>query len=372
MTAHSPFTAYDARLLEFIQHGPGHSACQFEVLALELFALQFAHNPPYRRICEARNQTPQNIFDWPEIPTVPTSAFKELELTSLPRSERIRVFYSSGTTEHRPSRHYHNRESMALYESSLSPWFLKHMLPAADRGADFQFVALTPPASQAPNSSLVHMFEVICQKFGRDRFIFAGIVNSENGWNLKIEDILKSFDQAIASNRPVVVLGTAFSFVHLLDALEESGVQPQLPTGSRVLETGGYKGKSRTLPKTELHEKMERMLGIPNSCIVSEYGMSELSSQAYDRVASVSSADRIFHFPPWARAQVISPETGREVGEGETGLLRIFDLANARSVMAIQTEDLAIRRHDGFELIGRAALAEPRGCSLMPAEALPT
>ena len=76
---------------------------------------------------------------------------------------------------------------------------------------------------------------------------------------------------------------------------------------------------------------------------------------------------RSFHFPPWARVQIISPETGREVAEGETGLIRIFDLANVFSVAAIQTEDLGIRRGDGFELVGRAQLAEPRGCSLMTA-----
>jgi len=92
--------------------------------------------------------------------------------------------------------------------------------------------------------------------------------------------------------------------------------------------------------------------------------MSELSSQAYD---SAGPSERVFHFPPWARAQIISPETGREAGEGETGLIRVFDLANVFSVAAVQTEDLGIRRKDGFELIGRAQLAEARGCSLMTA-----
>jgi hypothetical protein len=77
---------------------------------------------------------------------------------------------------------------------------------------------------------------------------------------------------------------------------------------------------------------------------------------------------RHFTFPPWARVQIISPENGREVAEGETGLIRVFDLANAFSVMAVQTEDLGIRRGDGFELIGRATLAESRGCSLMMLE----
>ena len=81
----------------------------------------------------------------------------------------------------------------------------------------------------------------------------------------------------------------------------------------------------------------------------------------------LSPVTRHFSFPPWARVQIISPETGREVGEGETGLIRVFDLANVFSVMAIQTEDLGVRRGDGFELIGRAQQAEPRGCSLMTA-----
>jgi hypothetical protein len=96
--------------------------------------------------------------------------------------------------------------------------------------------------------------------------------------------------------------------------------------------------------------------------------MSELSSQAYDHVVGRSlPAERVFRFPPWARALVISPETGCEVAEGESGLLRVVDLANVRSVMAVQTEDLAVRRGDGFEPIGRVPQAEPRGCSLLAA-----
>jgi hypothetical protein len=99
--------------------------------------------------------------------------------------------------------------------------------------------------------------------------------------------------------------------------------------------------------------------------------MSELGSQAYDGIAgepdSSEPAGRVFRFPPWARVRVVSPETGRPVKDGETGLLQVFDLANVYSVMAIQTGDLAVRRDDGFELLGRAATREPRGCSLMMA-----
>ena len=95
--------------------------------------------------------------------------------------------------------------------------------------------------------------------------------------------------------------------------------------------------------------------------------MSELSSQAYDGVVEAGNRERVFRFPPWARAQIISPETGHEVAEGETGLIRVIDLANLHSVLAVQTDDLGVRRGEGFVLQGRAAPAEPRGCSLMTA-----
>jgi hypothetical protein len=167
------------------------------------------------------------------------------------------------------------------------------------------------------------------------------------------------------TQNPKLIFGTAFSFVHLLDFLAENNLRFQLPENSRVMETGGYKNRSRSLPKSELHALITERLGVPRENIICEYGMSELSSQAYD--SEIQNSERQFHFPLWARAQIISPETNREVRDGETGLIRIFDLANVFSVAAIQTEDIGIRRGDGFELIGRAQLAEPRGCSLMTA-----
>jgi len=167
--------------------------------------------------------------------------------------------------------------------------------------------------------------------------------------------------------RPFVLLGTAFNFVHLVEAFECASRRYVLPPGSRVMETGGYKGRSREMPKADLHAALVRHLGVAPDHIVREYGMSELSSQAYDRVCGEREDSRRFRFPPWARALVISPETGRDVDDGGIGLIRVFDLANVFSVLAVQTEDLGIRRGDGFELLGRAPRAEARGCSLLAA-----
>jgi hypothetical protein len=199
--------------------------------------------------------------------------------------------------------------------------------------------------------------------------VFVGKIHNDGGWKVDVDKALTLLNKQSQDTRPALLLGTAFSFVHLLDYMAEHNLRLKLPAGSRLMETGGYKGRSRSMPKAELHALISARLGIPGTQIVSEYGMSELSSQAYDRVTLAPSGRRLFHFPPWVQTQVVSLETGRELPNGETGLLRVFDLANVYSVMAIQTEDLAVCHGDGFELVGRDPRAEPRGCSLREVEA---
>jgi hypothetical protein len=365
---------------------------EFNELALELFALQFEHNRAYRKFCESRRLFPGEIRLWQEIPAVPTVAFKEFELSCVPAGERSAVFFSSGTTAHRPSRHFHSHKSLGIYEASLLAWFRAHLLPNAqdrsvglascgkgDESAEdrsvLKVVALTPSEAHAPHSSLAHMFETLRRHLPFNRFSFTGTTAEDGAWILDCPATIARLQEAIIASEPIMLLGTAFSYVHLLDHMAQRNLALQLPAGSRVLETGGYKGRSRALPKSELHSLITSRMGVPPHHIVCEYGMSELSSQAYDRFARPEkehgepgpgelSVTRCFHFPPWVGVQIVSPETGQEVEEGQTGVIRVFDLANMYSVMAIQTEDLAVRRSLGFELIGRAAFAEPRGCSL--------
>ena len=385
-----------ARIREFISRTSGtgvspvsssasNSDGEFNSLVLELFALQFSNNVPYRYFCLSRGIVkPGSVEHWTQIPAVPASAFKELELTCLAPADRTTVFHSSGTTEQRPSRHFHCAESLALYEASLWSWFQPHVLAGSTIG-HWQLAILTPPPIAAPNSSLVHMFQTVRRKSGAGEVAFLSDVGADGAWTLDFVRATIVIQGAIDLSQPLVLLGTAFNFVHLLDELAVRNLRFELPADSVVMETGGYKGRSRELPKAELHALITKLLGVASSQIICEYGMSELSSQAYDGVAGdewrvtggtktsrhAPLATRHFHFPPWARAQIISPETGREVAEGETGRVRVFDLANAFSVLAVQTEDLAIRRGAGFELLGRAPASEPRGCSLMASLVVP-
>ncbi len=373
-------SAFAARLRRSILSGFDPEA--FDDWAIELFSLQYEHNAAYRPLCDlrkltptklmlARGMTPSELDRWTQVPFVPTAAFKNLNFSCLPKTERRTVFHSSGTTGQRPSQHFHSSESLLVYEASLWKWF------QASLGRDGDFLFLTPGPKDAPHSSLVHMFETVRQMTGLPPTTFTGTISADLTWQVDFAATLLPLKTAVATGKPLTLLGTAFSFVNLLDHLGEKQLQFELPPGSRVMETGGYKNRSRVLPKTELHALITRRLGVTPDHIICEYGMSELSSQAYtvrndqypltQREQSVYPAARAshFYFPPWARARLIYPETGREVAEGETGLIRIFDLANVFSVAAIQTEDLGIRRGDGFELVGRSQLSEPRGCSLM-------
>jgi hypothetical protein len=138
------------------------------------------------------------------------------------------------------------------------------------------------------------------------------------------------------------------------------------------MDTGGFKGRSREVTREELYGGLEERLGIHAAWCVDEYGMTELSSQFYDGVAGSAGppADRVHRGPGWVRTVATDPETLRPLPHGSVGVLRHHDLANLHSVAAIQTADLGVTAEDGFRVLGRAAGAGPRGCSLAMEELL--
>ena len=358
-TATSDLQDICLRAAAFIEAEPEKRDQHFDALAFDLFAFQYEMNPAYQAFCRYQGKTPFTVRRLQELPAIVTSAFKEADLTVLRPEQRTTVFHSSGTTEHRPSRQFHSTDTLQVYERSLLAGFKPHVLPDRKQAA---FLILSPRPEKVPHSSLAHMFGALQREFGRDYTRYVGQVSSDGSWLLdfsKLEEACFELSQCAES---VVICGTAFSFVHWCDWLGSKRIR--FPAGSRVFETGGYKGRSRAVPKDELHQLIEQAFSIPKTHIISEYGMSELSSQAYDRVAGVA-AEPVFRFAPWARAMIVSPETGAEVEDGEPGLVKVYDLANVGSVVAVQTQDLATKREDGFVLIGRAALAEARGCSLL-------
>ena len=333
----------------------------FNALALRVFAHQVEHNAPYGAYCRRRGRTPETVEHWTEIPAVPTGAFKEVRLVAGDAAAAQRVFRTSGTTGGAERRGEHHILSLETYEASLLPTFAAYVLPDGSRP---RMVAFMPAADALPDSSLAYMIDVVMRELGA--MDSTHVVDPVRG--IDFDHVHALFTEAVETDEPVCLLGTSFSFVHLLDGLDERERTYALPPGSRLMDTGGYKGRSREVPADELRSRYESVLGLEPAYCVNEYGMTELCSQYYDAALldAVHTADRPRRKsgPPWLRARVVHPETLEPVEPGTVGILQHTDLANLDSVMAVQTEDLAREVEDGFVVLGRVGGATPRGCSI--------
>lgn len=340
-------------VVHIIEEGKTLSDNEFSSLALRLFRYQLSANPVYRGYFDAsRLSAPDH---WKRLPALPAAAFKRANVCSFPFDAINSWFETSGTTEHETGYHYF--ETLELYEKAICPPFKHHLLPDAER---MRMEFLIAPPAEMPHSSLVHMMETVRQKFGSPESAYHG-----SGGMVGLDTLSVALDDASSRQQPVFLLGTAFGFVHALEEMARRSLRFNLPFGSRIMETGGFKGRVQEITRTEFYPVLSDAFGIPAFNIVNEYGMTELSSQFYDRSLrdQVSSDWKVG--PAWCRIMCVDPETGDEMPYGEPGLIRIIDLANVGSVIALQTEDVGIAAEDGsFRVLGRIKESSPRGCSL--------
>ncbi len=335
---------------------------EFTERARRVFAYQLARNAVYAAYCRRRGRLPDGIGHWSEIPAVPTAAFRELPLVSGDPDRAEAVFRTSGTTRGCERRGEHYILDLALYHDALLPSFAAYLLPD---GAEPPMLSLVPSAHEMTDSSLAHMIDVVMDRLGADGSRSIATVAAGVDYDA-LDDALRGYR---AVDTPVMLVGTSFAFVHWTDRLRERGASHRLPDGSRLMDTGGFKGRSRVVPEAELRATYRELLGIPEDHVVNEYGMTELCSQFYDNVLRdrvVRGAARPRHKvpPPWVRTLAVDPETLEPLAPGAVGILRHYDLANLGSVLAVQTEDLGREVEDGFVVLGRAGGAPPRGCSI--------
>lgn len=350
-------------VLEIIGRGweAARSDEEFGDVALRVFRLQFERNAPYRAFCERRLRTPRHVEHWTQVPAVPTAAFKEVALVAGDPADADLVFRTSGTTRGAERRGSHYVLDPALYEASLLQSFQACVLPDTRQ---MHVISLVPSAAQAPDSSLSHMIGVVMKELGTA----ASETVTDASLGIDFARLSAALRQAERNEEPVCLVGTSFAFVHWLDQLRAVGESFSLPPGSRLMDTGGFKGRSREVPEPELRRHYDELLGIGDPFVINEYGMTEMCSQFYDaalrdHVLRVDGRPRKVA-PPWVRSRVVHPETLEPMPPGTIGILQHFDLANLFSVACIQTEDQAVQVDDGFRLLGRAPGAAPRGCSI--------
>ena len=355
----------------------GWTDLAFNRHALELFRAQYECVPAYRAWCdhELSDRGSVSVTDvsrWQDVPALPIEAFKRLRVApeaGAGDEPEAAVWHSSGTTGANVSRHH--LRSTELYEASLAASAFAALVPGPD---DDRLVAVQLAASgaDAPASSLSHMLDTIRLRICHDGGAWVsgdGVVDSDGAW--------ARLARAAGAGEPVLLLATSIALALLFDATAD-GDAIALPAGSRVMDTGGAKGTSRTVNRAELVTLVGERLGVAAGMCENEYGMSELSSQAYlgtiarqlrrplpGHQPGVSDGDGELRWqPPWFRTRVVDPATLREIADGETGLLVHHDLANAWSCAVVRSEDIGVRRGRSYELVGRAAGAALRGCSL--------
>lgn len=337
---------------------------EFERRASAAFAHQFETCAPYRAFCRRRGVTPGTIAAWEDVPAVPATAFKYFDFVSVPDGTGL-VFRTSGTTRGSETRGRHHVPWPGLYRASLAEPFRRALLPEVDgAGPSALFLSLIPAPSEAPDSSLSYMVGAAGELFATE---VLWLVDGSGAWRTEAVDRLEGAVEARrGSDSPVLVLGTALAFAHLVEEADERVARAlrALPANARAMETGGFKGARRRVPREELYAGIERLTGIPRGRVVDEYGMTELLSQLYEPVLTEGAAAEGRHVPPpWLRVRALDPVTLAPVPEGDDGILAFFDLANLGSVCHVLTEDVGSVEGGRVRLRGRAAGSEPRGCS---------
>ncbi len=309
----------------------------FEELALQVFKHQAENNVIYNQFLKHLNITVSSIKNLEDIPFLPIQFFKSHKIVSSTQKPQ-QIFSSSGTTGSLTSKHYVT--DLSIYENSYLNAF-SHFYGAIE---EYTVLALLPSYLERTGSSLIYMVDDLIKKSRKP----------ESGFFLNnLSDLKEKLIQLDSQGEKVLLIGVSFA---LLDLVEK--YQFQL-NNTIVMETGGMKGRRKELIRNELHELLKQGFKVKN--IHSEYGMTELLSQAY------SDGNGVFNTPPWMKVFIRDTEDPlRLLPNNQAGGLNIIDLANVNSCSFIATQDLGkILTHNTFEVLGRFDHSDIRGCNLL-------
>lgn len=313
------------------------TAAEFETRALEVFRFQYENNTVYREFCNHLGKQQASVLQLVDIPFLPIGFFKSKRVFS-GAQEPTTIFTSSGTTGSTPSQHY--VASLDIYERSYRLAFERFYGTIES----YCVLALLPSYLEREGSSLIHMVDDLIRKSG----------HPDSGFYLNdLSSLHTKINRLEAEGQKTLLIGVSFA---LLDFVEH---YPMTLGHTLIMETGGMKGRRKELIREELHEKLTDGFGV--GAIHSEYGMTELLSQAY------STGDGVFRTPPWMKILIRDTEDPLSFQKvGKTGGLNIVDLANVYSCSFIATQDLGKQHQDGgVEILGRFDHSDIRGCNLM-------
>jgi hypothetical protein len=310
---------------------------EFNKNALEIFRFQAAHNLVYKKFINLLNVNINAVNRIEQIPFLPIQFFKSHKIVSSPKKEQ-QIFLSSGTTGSIQSKHYVT--DLSLYEDSFTKGF-QQFYGAIE---DYTVLALLPSYLEREGSSLIYMVNNFIQKSK----------NPKSGFYLNnLDELSQNLIEIDKNNQKVLLIGVSFALLNLVEKHQFN------LKNTIVMETGGMKGRRKELIRAELHKVLSEGFGV--KYIHSEYGMTELLSQAY------SKGNGIFECPPWMKVLTRDTEDALTIlPNGKSGGINVIDLANSNSCSFIATQDLGkTYSNNTFEVIGRFDNSDIRGCNLL-------
>ena len=310
---------------------------EFKKQCLDIYNFQYENNMVYQNYCNMICEDPTGVNEINKIPFLPISFFKTKKILSTDNFEK--VFYSSGTTTNSRSKHFIS--SLKLYQKS----FINNFKLNYSDITQYTILALLPNYYDNKDSSLIYMIEKLIKlsKSKESGFFLDDYINLSK----------KLIELDTKKERKTILIGVPYA---LLDMINFNQFQLN---NTIIMETGGMKGRRKEMVRTELHEKLKRGFGV--SKIHSEYGMTELLSQAY------SKGDGIFKTPSWMKVIIRDINDAQNLDfNKKSGAINIIDLANYNSCSFIATDDMGKHVNDDeFELIGRVDNSDIRGCNLL-------
>ncbi len=309
----------------------------FELRTLEIFRLQYSNNRVYRQFCDLLKRPPKEVKTPEDIPFLPIEFFKTHKIVST-ESASEKIFTSSGTTGQQTSKHFVT--DLSIYVESFRRGF-DHFYGSVE---DYAVLALLPSYLEREGSSLIYMVDDLIKKSK----------NPHSGFYLHdLKALREKIELLEHQEQKILLIGVSFA---LLDLVESFSFKLK---NTIIMETGGMKGRRKEMIRTELHNELKKGFGVEK--IHSEYGMTELLSQAY------SVGEGIFECPPWMKILIRDPEDAMSLlPEGKSGGINVIDLANINSCSFIATQDLGKNLEGGkTEILGRFDNSDIRGCNLL-------
>lgn len=343
---------YDEDVIEFINQGiETKDERRFNELALKAFEIQYESGEAYRTYCRSLNASPETINSWEDIPAVSSFAFRKMLLTSYSSTKAEKVQMRSRVAElrHKRGPFFPDRDVRMLMASA------NHLLEKTYVFPDVEMITMllmVPLPSMAPGMVMASGLEQIRRRFGTDESRF---LISFRGLDLK--KLLSALRHSEETGQPVALLGATWGFDYFLDSCKREGIRFCLPSGSRIVDSGGYVGRYVKCTKEEFFGKCTEVLGIGEDHCINALWLCESSTVYFDNILSNSLSgirrERYKEIPPWSKTIVVDPLDFRRLPKGKMGLLRHCDLTNRAMAIVVQTDKMGFETEGGFEVVGK-------------------